>query len=438
MGGNYLPLVDDDVIRKAQNADTEAFSKIYKAYYNKVYFIAHQYYRDDETAKDIVQEVFIHVHKKLKDLREPRTFAKWLSRITYSICVNHSRRKLKTIDLGEVTTVEDFSSASSTTLSDDLETKRVNETIMKSLEMMSPVLKSVGMMRYYDELQINEISQILKVPKGTVNSRLDRIRKILQKDLIKNGISPKNYSIAITPGLIAIAYQELSTRYIMTQINSETVLKTVLTTSAASYLSFPIKLIIGSVISASVVGGVFLLNWPEEQVEDTPPKVEEVKQEVRKEVEVVEESASILDVSYNTNWTNEIIVISVITTNDNYNQLLVNGIESNEIIENGTYRIEVLKDGIVLDQKDIVISTIDVQGPAASYTQNENVFTYYLSDDLSQINPSSIQFYKDGIVSDAYDYNIETNTLTIQSGGNSLDYFNICDYAGNKLEIFIQ
>lgn len=438
MGGNYLPLVDDEVIRKAQKADTDAFSQIYKAYYNKVYFIAYQYYKDDETAKDIVQEVFIHIHRKIKDLREPRTFAKWLSKITYSICVNSNRRKLKMTDLGEATTIEDFSSATSTTLSDDLEAKRVNEIIMKSLEMMTPPLKSVGMMRYYEELQIKEISQILKVPKGTVNSRLDRIRKILQQDLIKNGISPKNYSIAITPTLIAVAYRELSTQYTLAQVKSEIVLKTVLTTKAASYLSVPVKLLIGGVVSASVIGGVFLSNQPVKKVEDKQLEVEEVKPEVSEEPEIVKETASILDVSYDTNWTNKVIVLTVATTNDNYDQLLVNGIESNEIIENGEYHIEIIKDGIVLDQRDIIISTIDVHGPTATYSQNENVFTYNLSDDLSQINPTSIQFFKDGIESDAYDYNTETNILTIKSEGNSLDYFNICDYAGNKLEIFIQ
>ena len=94
-------ILDDKTIIKAQNGDTEAFSEIYRAYYKKVYFIAHQYFRDEEMAKDIVQETFILVHKKINQLREPKTFPAWLRKVTYSLCVNQSRKKQRIVDLGE-------------------------------------------------------------------------------------------------------------------------------------------------------------------------------------------------------------------------------------------------------------------------------------------------------------------------------------------------
>lgn len=50
MSKDHIPTIDENVIRKAQGADAEAFSQIYNAYYNNVYFIAYQYYKNEESA----------------------------------------------------------------------------------------------------------------------------------------------------------------------------------------------------------------------------------------------------------------------------------------------------------------------------------------------------------------------------------------------------
>ncbi|MDQ0359832.1 RNA polymerase sigma factor [Breznakia pachnodae] len=435
MSRNYIPTIDEDVIRKAQQADTEAFSKIYKAYYNKVYFIAYQYYRNEESAKDIVQEVFIRVHNKIDTLKEPKAFASWLSRVTYTTCVNHDRNKLKTVDLGEKTTVEDFVDNSHVSISDELEGKRVNEIIMESLENMSTPMKSVGLLRYYDGLQIGEIAEILDVPRGTVNSRISRIKVKLKEDLKRNGISPKNYSIVLAPATISLAYQTLSANMVLGSASANELLEKIVNTKTLAKSGILLKLALGGTATTVAVAGILIFNQPKAPVENNQTVTPVVEKPVK---EVEEDVATFSNISYLEDWTNEAVNLNITTTNDNYDQILVNGVATTSVTENGNYTIQLVNDEAVIDQREIEVTNIDIHSPNGSYEKKGDTFTYYLSDDLSKINPDSIRFYKNNQTSEDYKYNEENNTLTIVSKGSTIDKFYISDYAGNELEIIIQ
>ncbi|MDQ0361648.1 RNA polymerase sigma factor [Breznakia pachnodae] len=432
-----LSAITEDTVRRAQGGDTEAFSSIYKAYYNKIYFIAMQYFHNEEMAKDVVQEVFIRVHKKLKDLREPKTFNTWIQKVTYTICLNQNRRKMKIVDLGSEMTVEDFGDQKHVSTLDKMEDDRVNKIIMNSLENMSTPLRSVGMLRFYDGMQLKEIAEILNIPRGTVNSRIDKIKKVLRSDLQNNGISPKNYGIALlTPAMIHHAYEMLSEVYVVQSIPSETAIRALSVTAAAgkatSLLSY--KVIAGVAVCASVVG-VTVLNY-------SPPKEEEPivavePQPVVQEQPVVEpeiETAKIEDTVFSQYWTNQPVNLEISTTNEEYDQILVNGVETTTILANGTYTVQLAKEGTIIDEKEVTIMNIDTQSPTGTFEHKGDYYILYLYDDLSQINPESIQFYRDGVQSYDYQFNVGNNTLTVPDH-YTLDTFKISDYAGNTLDI---
>ncbi|MDF9825627.1 RNA polymerase sigma factor (sigma-70 family) [Breznakia sp. PF5-3] len=424
--------VEEDTIVKAQAGDTDAFSEIYKVYYNRVYFIAYQYYRDSETAKDIVQEVFIRVYRKIKQLKEPVTFNAWLGKVTYSICVNHKRGKLKTIDLGDTMDIEDFGDHNHVSVEEVLENQRIKETIFESLETMSAPLKSVGLLRYYQEFSINEIADILDIPHGTVTSRINRIKKILKVDLENKGITPKNYMLVISPSLLCAAYQELSNKYVLNQASSNNILDSILHSPKLLLAGLFPKIATVGVLSAAITTGMLLTRDTSSSVSAdviAPPYSREM---------MIVETAKIEEISYDKNWTNKAIKLNITTSNDNYDQITINDEVTDMISENGNYKIQLRKDGKVIDEKRIKVSNIDIHSPNGTYKQSENTFTYHLNDDLSQIDPTSIRFYKDGVPSEEYHYNVEDNVLTILSVGDTIDTFFISDQAGNELEIIIK
>lgn len=428
--------IDETIIYNAQKGDTEAFGEIYKAYYRRVYFIAFQYFQNEETAKDIVQDVFIKVYIKIKDLNDPVAFPTWIQRVTYRTCMNFNRRKLNVTTLGKEMTVEDFSDFKAIDVSDVMENERIKNIIMDSLESMKIPLKSVGLLRFFEGLKVNEIADILNIPKGTVNSRMNKIRKILKEDLQKNGISPKNYGfILLSPVMISSAYETLSKRYVMDGEISNHIFEAVVSTTASSTtagLALSTKIMLGILAPVTLTGILVLTNQ-----ESTEPVIEE---EISK-LQIVEESnyieeAVITTVNYSDEWTNDGFLINVSTSNSEYDQILINGMNTNYIKENGVYEVQLVKDNEVIDTRIFEITNIDVHSPTGSEEHRGNEYVIYLQDDLSQIDYANILFYRDGVLSNDYTYHKDTDTLTVKEKYTT-DKFYISDYAGNVLEITV-
>lgn len=141
---NRLTTVSEDIILKAISGDTEAFTLIYKSYYQRVYFIGIQYFRNEETAKDIVQEVFIKVHKQIHTLNSPKAFNSWLHVLAYRVCVSYDRKKIRFIQLDEGKFVEDFVDDKAIGISDQVENNRIQQIVVNTLDSMSLPLKEVG------------------------------------------------------------------------------------------------------------------------------------------------------------------------------------------------------------------------------------------------------------------------------------------------------
>ncbi|MDQ0361695.1 RNA polymerase sigma factor [Breznakia pachnodae] len=428
--------IDETTIYNAQKGDTEAFGEIYIAYYRRVYFIAFQYFQNEETAKDIVQDVFIKVYTKIKDLNDPVAFPTWIQRVTYRTCMNFNRRKLNVTTLGKEMTVEDFSDFKAIDVSDVMENERIKNIIIESLESMKIPLKSVGLLRFFEGLKVNEIADILNIPKGTVNSRMNKIRKILKEDLQRNGISPKNYGfILLSPAMISSAYEALSQRYVMDGEISNHIFETVISTTASSTtvgLALSTKLMLGILAPVTLAGVLVLTN------QDSPEPV--IEEEISKPQIATEstpaEEAVITTVNYSDEWTNDGFQINVSTSNGEYDQILINGMNTNYIKENGVYEVQLIKNNEVIDTRTFEITNIDVHSPTGSEEHRGNEYVIYLQDDLSQIDYENILFYRDGVLSNDYTYHKDTDTLTVKEKYTT-DKFYISDYAGNVLEITV-
>jgi RNA polymerase sigma factor (sigma-70 family) len=435
--------VSEETISKAMQGDTEAFSEIYRTYYKRVYFMGVQYFKNEDTAKDVVQEVFIKVHKQIHTLKTPKAFSSWLHVLTYRICQNRNRRKLVVYELSDDVQVEDFADTKKVDIVDKIENERIKEVIMSSLDGMSDQLRMVGVLRFFEELKIEEISEILDVPKSTIGTRLVKIKKILRIDLEKHGIH-NNYGFAIlTPALMYEAYELLFKRYELglNEASAERILLIAIgggaatATSAAGGITFLSKVIIGGLTTATVLGGGILLsknnNVEETNITFDPPPMEEMLPEIP--------VAKIEDINYDPNWRNSVLDIDVTTTNSNFDKILVNEIETLQIDSNGTYVVKLLKDNSTIDEKEITFSMFDRNSPVATGTTEDDTFVIFLNDDLSGIDWGSITHYKNGVLANEYVMDIENSKLIIQNDNNySTHELFVMDNAGNELNIKIQ
>lgn len=177
MRENHRDLVDHNL-----DVDQAAFAALFDQYKNLVYKTAYLMMGSAEDAEDILQEVFLQVHRSLSTFDPGKgAFTTWLHRITVNHCLNR-RRKRRFAFLS-------LDSAPSGVLSDERspveERLGDQDAIQQALGRLSQKLRAVIVLRYYWELSYLEISQALGIPVGTVKSRLDLGLKTLRTALEK-------------------------------------------------------------------------------------------------------------------------------------------------------------------------------------------------------------------------------------------------------------
>ena len=422
-----------ETIINAIDGEEEAFSEIYKAYYRRVYFIAVQFFRNTEIAEDIVQEVFIKVYNQIKNLKDPNTFNAWLHTVTHRTCLNYNRRNLKLAILNEYEDIEDFVDSKQQTVQKQVTDELIMDVIMGALEDMKPSLKTIGILRFFEGMKVEEISDIVGVPEGTVKTRLIKIRQTLQKALENEGISTKQYgAIMLSPAVIYQAYLLLNQKYMIKETTSTSILNNVLKAEVVvKQTAFITKMIFAGLSSIAVVSGV--LFW---QLSSNGSS--EVNVAPMYNIQMIDSTAKIVDITFDTGWTNSVVTLNVETTNDNYDKICVNGVEVIKVLKNGSYTVQLIKDDVVIDQREITVSNIDKDHPYGEGLKLNNQYILYVKDDLSGVDKDSIKYFKNGELSDDYLYDEVNQSIIIENDYVSTHDFFIDDYAGNRLNITIE
>ena len=189
--------VDDDYesVSRCQRGDTNAFEVLVKRHQKKMLNIAYRMTGDYEEASEIVQEAFLSAYKAIKKFRGESKFSTWLTGIT----VNHAKNRLKQIksrSFHEGTSIDDpveteggrFAyepESREATIIEQLERKEVQEKVQKCINSLDEEYRKVLVLRDIQGFSYEEICDILKIPDGTIKSRLFRARDTLKNCLKK-------------------------------------------------------------------------------------------------------------------------------------------------------------------------------------------------------------------------------------------------------------
>lgn len=439
--GKFL---DNEIVEQFKHGNEEAFAKIYKVYFNRVLYFAYAHVKNMEIAKDIVQNTFIVAYRAKEKIQHVEAFHAWLMRIAYCECQNSFRKnKIKYVDLSEDIDTDWMEDESNPTISEHLEAVDLQETVAKEIESMHPKLKDVAVLKYLEGLSEQEIAYVLKIPKGTVKSRTYKVRAILQNSLTKKGITPstyKTYGVTI-PALFVAACGYIQANVQMPQpdfIALSDMIKSGVSVGGGILsgisLGFMQKAAIAGVATLSVVGTAVLVNGNHSDAFGIYASDIETVPEAPKE-----EVAQIKAVEYDSNFTNQPISVNVQVSNDNYDEILLNGTSENTIHENGEYVVQVKKDGKVVAQQVLTITNIDQTPPKyLSYEEIGSTYILHVNDEGSKIDPSVIKYYKDGVLSQDFTYYPETQTIHFNYQAGTMNRFEVYDYAGNGMEVKVE
>ncbi len=170
-----------------KQGDEDAFRIMVRQYQKKLFSIAYGITMDREESRDIVQEVFIKVHERIATFRETSRLSTWLHRITVNLSLNWMRRWKRRFRWHHQP-IETDDSLDNPAVDDNNPEKLYDNGEMASivwdrLKKLPEAARTILILRDIEGLSYDEIAEVLRIKRGTVNSRLFHARKKMKAAL---------------------------------------------------------------------------------------------------------------------------------------------------------------------------------------------------------------------------------------------------------------
>jgi RNA polymerase sigma-70 factor (ECF subfamily) len=186
-----LSASDAEIIELARRGDPLAWENLVIRYTKRIYNLCYRFVGRADQAEDLTQEVFIKVFRNLDSYNsEAGNFLTWIISLTRNLLIDHYRQSkgeratVSTEESHELSLLETLQSHTPSPHA-ELEEKEKLNILKKGLNLLSPDLREAVILRDLEDLSYQEIGNILKIPDGTVKSRINRGRvelaRILQR-----------------------------------------------------------------------------------------------------------------------------------------------------------------------------------------------------------------------------------------------------------------
>lgn len=172
---SYEKLTDEEIIEKIRSEDRELYVVIIKRYQEKLLRYSKNLIKDESKATDVVQDSFIKAFINLNGFDIKKKFSSWIYRIVHNEAMNILKKSQR-----ETSLPENFDTSSDENIQDNFEQKEIVSEVEKCLEEI-PVMYSEPLSLFYiEEKSYEEISDILRIPMGTVATRINRAKKLMK------------------------------------------------------------------------------------------------------------------------------------------------------------------------------------------------------------------------------------------------------------------
>jgi len=184
------------IVRRCLDGDSAAWAELVKGHHRRVYGLCYRFTGSTQDSEDLTQEVFLKVYGNLASFDVTRgSFPTWLTTLTRNLLVDHFRRGRQqratdSIDAG-------WEDSSELPIADRLAdsqpgphqraaAREIERMVQEALTKISPELREAVILRDLQDLDYKEIAQVLRIPEGTVKSRISRGRAELARLLERN------------------------------------------------------------------------------------------------------------------------------------------------------------------------------------------------------------------------------------------------------------
>jgi len=180
------------IVRRCISGDAAAWQEIVQRYHRRIYNICYRFAGSADDAQDLTQEVFIKMYRTLTSYDVERgAFMTWITTITRNLLVDHFRKSKQdriTDSLDATPSEHEDSTPLVEQIQDKslppdsrVQSRETGETVHRALQKLSPDPREAVILRDLQDLDYREIATVLKVPEGTVKSRINRGRAELAR-----------------------------------------------------------------------------------------------------------------------------------------------------------------------------------------------------------------------------------------------------------------
>ncbi len=180
------------LVRRCVSGDAIAWEEIVQRYNRRIYNICYRFAGSSDDAQDLTQEVFIKVYRTLSSYdSEKAAFMTWVTTVTRNLLVDHFRKTKQdrlTDSLDNAASEHEDAQPLSEQIPDQgaspdasIQSRETRETVHRALQKLSPELREAVILRDLQDMDYREIAVALKVPEGTVKSRINRGRAELAR-----------------------------------------------------------------------------------------------------------------------------------------------------------------------------------------------------------------------------------------------------------------
>lgn len=157
------------LVDRFKQQDKDAFAELYILTYNKVYNYTRRYLKDEHLAQDALQEVYIAAYRNIDKLSDPTLFVAWLNRISFHVCYDIQQKQSGRQDIADPELLE--------LVQDEYPGSNPEALVMHSneIERLHKAMaelpfheRSVLIMRYYNEMKLEEIASAMDLSRSTV------------------------------------------------------------------------------------------------------------------------------------------------------------------------------------------------------------------------------------------------------------------------------
>jgi RNA polymerase sigma-70 factor (ECF subfamily) len=179
------PATPDSLIEQCLSGDQAAWEIIVRQNWRKVFNVAYKFVGKHDEAEDLTQDIFLKIFKSLDTFDRRANFQTWLISVSRNLCIDHYRsvrKERETIDRG----VDAANLAPASTEPGPiaaLEQRDRVALLRQALSALPETLRTAVLLRDIQELSYQEIAEKLRLPEGTVKSRINRGRTELARQI---------------------------------------------------------------------------------------------------------------------------------------------------------------------------------------------------------------------------------------------------------------